>query len=277
VAPVVRARSLVPPSSTVDGRAFRVRARRDEGAKIPGNYVTETRGDNFGPIVPANPGRESGSVRAFDPSRRSSDPTRVEPGSRRVPERVPADLASDGLPLRDVLDGDPDRGILLFDAELRLAYANPCARAMLHPIDGALMSGLRDAVARVRDRGSRSSAAVLPSEVFVGTDATKRGRATISSVPRPGATWFVVRLSPVGATSEPTVRRLQTRFRLTLREAQVALGVARGLSNVEVAAELEIREKTVKNALMTVFRKCRVRNRVELALRAHDAKVAETA
>ena len=73
--------------------------------------------------------------------------------------------------------------------------------------------------------------------------------------------------------SEPTVRRLQSRFGLTLREAQVAAGVARGHTNAEVAERLGIVEKTVKNVLMSVFTKCKVRNRVELALRAFDAPI----
>ena len=70
------------------------------------------------------------------------------------------------------------------------------------------------------------------------------------------------------------MKRLQGRFGLTLREAQVAAGVARGLTNLEVASRLGIVEKTVKNVLMSVFTKCRVRNRVELALRAFEAPLA---
>ena len=69
------------------------------------------------------------------------------------------------------------------------------------------------------------------------------------------------------------VRRLQSRFGLTVREAQVAAGVARGHTNREVAGQLGIVEKTVKNVLMSVFTKCNVRNRVQLALRAYDAPV----
>ncbi len=74
--------------------------------------------------------------------------------------------------------------------------------------------------------------------------------------------------------AEPTVRRLQSRFGLTVREAQVAAGVARGHTNREVAEQLGIVEKTVKNVLMSVFNKVNVRNRVQLALRAYDAPVA---
>jgi DNA-binding NarL/FixJ family response regulator len=84
----------------------------------------------------------------------------------------------------------------------------------------------------------------------------------------------VLRVASAIPWAEPTVRRLQSRFDLTLREAQVAAGVARGHTNAEVAERLGIVEKTAKNVLMSVFSKCRVRNRVELALRAFDAPVA---
>ena len=188
-------------------------------------------------------------------------------------ERSHVGTPSEALPLREVLDGDLDRGIALFDGELGLVYANPAARAFLHPPDGVVVAGLRDAVAKYRDRLGRSSATSPPAELALGTETGRRARATISALARVAGSWFVVRLSASGTFTEPNVRRLQSRFGLTLREAQVAMCVARGLANGEIATELGIREKTVKNALMAVFQKCRVRNRVELALKAHDAPV----
>jgi DNA-binding CsgD family transcriptional regulator len=55
---------------------------------------------------------------------------------------------------------------------------------------------------------------------------------------------------------------------LTVRERQVAREVAAGRSNKEVAAILGISEQRVKNTLLSVYGKCGVRNRVELALYA---------
>lgn len=181
----------------------------------------------------------------------------------------------DLIPFRELVETDSDHGVALFDPELRVVYANPAARAVLHPADGAVVVGLRDSVARHRDRRDRSDGPPSPTELVLGSDPTGRARATISTMRTPKGTWFVVRLSPPGGFSEPTVRRLQARFRLTLREAQVAVAVAKGLANGEVAESLGIREKTVKNALMAVFLKCRVRNRVELALKAHEAAAHE--
>lgn len=190
-------------------------------------------------------------------------------------ERIPTGVSGDVLPLRELLDGDLDRGIALFDADLALVYANPAARAFLHPPDGAVMTGIRDAIAKYRDRLGRSSIAPPPADLSLGTESGRRARATISVLPRAVGGWFVVRLAAPGTFAEPSVRRLQSRFRLTLREAQVAMCVARGQANGEIAAELGIREKTVKNALMAVFLKCGVRNRVELALKAHDAPIGD--
>ena len=192
-----------------------------------------------------------------------------------MPNRSEVGVPNDILPFREVLDGDLDRGIALFDAEMKLVYANPAARAFLHPADGVVVVGLREAIVDYRDRLERSDAATPPKELTLGAESGKRARAAISALPKSAGTWFVVRLSPPGTFTEPNVRRLQMRFRLTLREAQVAVAVAKGQSNGEVAAELGIREKTVKNALMAVFLKCRVRNRVELALAAHDGPADE--
>ncbi len=189
-------------------------------------------------------------------------------------------VALDGVPFREVLETDPDRGIALFAADLRLVYANSCARALLddptaRDAVGALPPAVSDALTGYRSRLERSEHAPAPAEVVIGNGGGRRARATVSVMLFRGARWFIVRFSPPGAFAAPTLRRLQTRFGLTLREAEVALTVVQGKTNAEVAKDLGISEKTVKNALMAVFVKCDVRNRVELALKAHDAPMRE--
>ncbi len=185
------------------------------------------------------------------------------------------------VPFREVLDTDPDRGIAMFTQDLRLVYANPSARSHLvdpsaRDANGALPPALRDALIAFRSRLERSENAPAPAEVPLGVDGARKARAVVTYLTLRGTRWFVVRFSPPGAFAEPTLRRLQMRFGLTLREAEVALDVTRGRTNAEVAHGLGISEKTVKNALMSVFVKCDVRNRVELALRAHDAPTRES-
>jgi len=55
-------------------------------------------------------------------------------------------------------------------------------------------------------------------------------------------------------------------WKLTPRQTQVAAGVARGLSNKEIALDLGCEESTVEKHLRDVFRKSGAPNRVALAV-----------
>jgi len=57
---------------------------------------------------------------------------------------------------------------------------------------------------------------------------------------------------------------------LTRREADILRRVARGLSNKDVARELDLQEKTVKHDMTAILQKLQARNRTETVLIAHD-------
>ncbi|MDT1060719.1 response regulator transcription factor [Paracoccus sp. CPCC 101403] len=57
---------------------------------------------------------------------------------------------------------------------------------------------------------------------------------------------------------------------LTQREATILRLVATGLSNKEIARELDLQEKTIKHYMTNILQKLQVRNRVEAALKARD-------
>jgi DNA-binding NarL/FixJ family response regulator len=57
---------------------------------------------------------------------------------------------------------------------------------------------------------------------------------------------------------------------LTSREEQVLVTVAQGRTNSEIAADLHISSSTVKTHLASLMRKLGARNRVELAIWAHE-------
>jgi DNA-binding CsgD family transcriptional regulator len=183
--------------------------------------------------------------------------------------------------LRDLVESDPDHGLALLSMDRRVLYANQAARNLLRDgtarrEDGLLPEGvdrrLEGFVQRlVAHRGPSSIELHHPSE------EDRRVRITCEANARDPVPFLVLRAHSATPWAEPTVRRLQSRFGLTVREAQVAAGVARGYTNAEVASQLGIVEKTVKNVLMSVFTKFGVRNRVEMALRAYDAPLAQTA
>ncbi len=78
-------------------------------------------------------------------------------------------------------------------------------------------------------------------------------------------TWTLVQ----GRTTEPETAqtRVVDGWGLSEREVEVADGVARGLSNKEVAAALHISPNTVKTHLRAIFEKADVRSRFELISR----------
>lgn len=59
---------------------------------------------------------------------------------------------------------------------------------------------------------------------------------------------------------------------LTDREREILLKVADGMSNKEVARALDLQEKTVKHYMTSILKKLQVRNRVEAAIVAREAR-----
>ncbi|MGV8852320.1 MAG: response regulator [Rhodoglobus sp.] len=81
-----------------------------------------------------------------------------------------------------------------------------------------------------------------------------------------------VRLLEAFADSAPAAPCAQPIEPLTEREEQVLAKVATGLSNSEIAGELYITLSTVKTHLGSLMTKLGARNRVEIAIWAHQTK-----
>jgi DNA-binding NarL/FixJ family response regulator len=76
---------------------------------------------------------------------------------------------------------------------------------------------------------------------------------------------------PAGADSGPSVHPLLAK--LTEREGEVLMALARGLSNAEIAAQLVLSEKTVKTHVTRILAKLGLRDRVQAVVLAYEQRL----
>ena len=82
-------------------------------------------------------------------------------------------------------------------------------------------------------------------------------------------------LGGISARTESVADNQPILSQLTKREAEIALLVARGESNKEIARQLSLAERTIKAHLTVVFEKLNVRDRLQLALVLNAPKAPE--
>ncbi len=84
---------------------------------------------------------------------------------------------------------------------------------------------------------------------------------------------LIARVQDLGGDDRATKAR-ERLADLTERERDVALALARGLSNADIARELHLSVPTVKAHISRLFSKLDVTNRVQIAICVHDAGLA---
>ena len=70
---------------------------------------------------------------------------------------------------------------------------------------------------------------------------------------------------------------IQTRYQLTKRELDVAKLVCRGFNNEDIAAELEITHGTVKTHIRNIYRRVRIKNKIQMVLKFVDVATKSAA
>jgi DNA-binding NarL/FixJ family response regulator len=110
---------------------------------------------------------------------------------------------------------------------------------------------------------------VLPADLLHAVRLVNRGEALLApSLTRRLLEEFVTRprVTDVGATPFAD---------LTERELEVALAVARGLSNAEIGTELFLSEATVKTHVTRVLGKLSLRDRVQVVVAAYETGLVQ--
>jgi DNA-binding NarL/FixJ family response regulator len=122
-------------------------------------------------------------------------------------------------------------------------------------VHGALKAGARGFL--LKDAG--------PELLTQAVHAAANGEALIA----PSVTVRLLAAFADQRTGEPLRQPIDP---LTAREEEVMVTVARGLTNAEIASELQISLSTVKTHLASLMNKLGARNRVEIAMWAYETK-----
>ncbi len=168
--------------------------------------------------------------------------------------------------------------LVVLDADGRERHRNTALLRLLADeperglVEGALWQLGRDLRRLAFPRRFETAPALAPMRREV---ATRRGRYTLSATLVPPGAFGVseVALVTVAADVAPpplAAADVQARLGLTPREAEVALLVAEGLSNREVADRLFVASGTVKRHLEGIYGKLGVSTRAAVAGRLHQ-------
>ncbi len=163
-------------------------------------------------------------------------------------------------------------GVALFDANGHLRHVNPSLRTMLE--DDPDARRVRRMI-RATSAAARALADPPPGSCEPEARGCVRNVRTPSAKYRISGTFLEGRTAPGGLATLVAVQRLTptlpsestlgARFGLTPRQAEVALLLARGESNADIASTLEISIHTVRRHVEGVLRKTGLSSRWEVA------------
>ena len=181
--------------------------------------------------------------------------------SRRFPRATPEEMASMERYTLTAGSGRFGAAMIRYQANSdlsELATRVRCPALILH--------GLRDIWVPLSS--GRALASLVPNARLVALD-------TDASDPLPSDPAFSVLLREVldflGEERDPTKADVVPFADLTARERDVLELIARGLDNLQIAAHLNISEKTVRNNITPIFDKLGVENRAQAIVKARDA------
>lgn len=204
----------------------------------------------------------------------SFKPRRSNPGTDSTAIRAVQTGGQARRPLARLLDtlGNP---ALVCDMAGAVIHQTPALQALLaaEPESQAIMDALgavvRESVSQVEERLAGVHALSGPAREV----ATARSRYAVRGVlhsPGSGTESFVVAIAEPMGPRLRTEADLRERYALTSAEVRVALLLARGKQNAEIAAALALSPHTVRRHTERILAKLRVRSRSEVGVLLHE-------
>lgn len=158
-------------------------------------------------------------------------------------------------------------GILIFDLDLRLLFANPEALEMLNLHDGhsvtdrAVPGEIWRICSRLKETGEADTTSP-PSLLAVGAGPPCSLRAFL--LPTPGEGRIMVLMERVVEKHQVDIDKARRQFQLSKREAEVVRFLCQGLANRDISETLFISEYTVKDHIKSVMKKMEAGSRNEI-------------
>ncbi len=177
---------------------------------------------------------------------------------------------AEGVALTDALSPD----VVLMDIRMPGTSGLTATRALRSRADGPAVLVLTTFDADDYVVGALASGAsgfllkdTPPAQIVESVRRVAAGEAIIS----PAATRTLLDRLQRDSTLERLTEAGTLMATLTARELEVARCVGRGITNAEIASELHLSVPTVKAHVSKLMEKLQVTNRVQIALRVHDA------
>lgn len=162
--------------------------------------------------------------------------------------------------LKSVLD---NTGYLILDAALQIKEMSDCVRSLTYGNLPFLMQRISQAVSSLIKSGRQH---INISAVCTDIDRTALNQninfAVSKTISENGVLRFIVRLGFVHTNI--AITRCADEFGWTLREGEIVMTLAQGLSNTQISENLMISVRTVENHLRSVYSKAAVTSRTQL-------------
>ncbi|TAN43283.1 MAG: LuxR family transcriptional regulator [Nitrospirae bacterium] len=153
-------------------------------------------------------------------------------------------------------------GVIFFDRRMTVVFRNKAAEKFL--LRQQLPPEVMSVAGRIFEAmDNRQMAQLFPGEVLILKRLEGSGSNWTFKLEALDAPWQAVCVFIIeeAASAKLDLNGIRMQFRLTRRETDVLRRVINGLTNRDIACDLEIGEQTVKDHLSNIYQKMGIKNR----------------